>query len=278
MLIKKKFKFLLTLFCCNIIVFLLTFNAQATTWTIQKDVSLYGNLNQNDIPDIGSMACGPTAAVNSFVYLENQYSDIYGHNLIRDWNQDGVYQDTEDLISTAQILAALMQTNNDVGTYADYFIYGKWAYIETYAPGTTTYQAQNFWEWSVPEDQPDWVDQTTPTWNFLYNQLVACEDVEILINGDFNHYLTLTSLLWDDETNRGTIDYIDPWTGSWSISNLKLGDDGFLYTDYGSGSDITYSSYISMAVKESPVPEPDTIVLMGIGLIGLVRLLRNKSA
>lgn len=275
MLVKKKFKFLLSaLFCCNI--FLSAFNVQADTWTIEKDWTLYGDLNQNLIPGIGSMACGPTAAVNSFVYLENQYADIYGHNLIPDSDGDGIYHETEDLIAVAQILASPLYMNMDMvnGTFADNFIFGKWAYIEDNAPGTTTYQAQNFWDWSRPPvGQPDWVDQTIPTWDFLYDQLVACEDVEILINGDFNHYLTLTSLFWDDVTNSGMIDYIDPWTGLWSISTLGLGSDGFLYTDYGGGS-----SYISMAVKESPVPEPGTILLMGIGLLGFACRLRKKSA
>ena len=281
MLVKKKFKFLLTLFCCNIIIFLSAFNVvQATTWTVEKDRTLYGDLNQNLIPGIGSMACGPTAAVNSFVYLENQYSDIYGHNLIPDSNGDGIYHDTNDLITVAQILAGSNYMNMDMtnGTFADNFIYGKYAYIEDNAPGTTTYQAQNFWDWSRPPvDQPDWVDQTTPTWEFLYNELAACEDVEILINGDFNHYLTLTSLSWDDVTNIGTIDYIDPLTGAWGESNILLGPSAIgnssLITDYRSGN-----SYISMAVKESPVPEPSTILLMGIGLLGFACRLRKKSA
>ena len=50
---------------------------EATVYEIEKDYWLYGNLDQDDIPGIGACACGPTAAVNSFVYLENAYPCPY---------------------------------------------------------------------------------------------------------------------------------------------------------------------------------------------------------
>jgi hypothetical protein len=45
--------------------------AHAITYDVSLDWTLYGDLNQRTIPDIGDMACGPTSAVNSFVYLQN---------------------------------------------------------------------------------------------------------------------------------------------------------------------------------------------------------------
>ncbi|NWH03520.1 PEP-CTERM sorting domain-containing protein [Desulfobacter latus] len=283
MLVKKKFKFLLTLFCCNIIIFLSAFNVLATTWDIEKDKTLYGTLSQYSTTVNPDMACGPTAAVNSFVYLQNKYSDIYDHLLVPDLNNTPDIYETEEMIAVADILADSDYMNlTTQGTYGDYFIYGKWKYIEEVAPGTTTYQAQYSWNgWSTNlGSKPDWVDDgTIPSWDFLYNQLVACEDVEILINGDFDHYLTLTSLSWDDVANTGKIDYIDPGTGKWNESNLWLGGDGYLHTDYyGLSTPNNYDSIITMAVKESPVPEPSTILLMGIGLLGFACRFRKTSA
>jgi hypothetical protein len=51
----------------------------------------YGKLLQKDLPgcgaedgvgDLAGSGCGPSAAVNSFVYLQNKYSSIYGKKLV----------------------------------------------------------------------------------------------------------------------------------------------------------------------------------------------------
>ena len=75
---------------------------------------------------------------------------------------------------------------------------------------------------------------------------------------DGGHFLTLTSLTWDNVTNRGTIDYIDPWTGMWGISNIWRAGTRAIETDYVSGA------FISMAVSESPIPEPATLVIWSL--------------
>ena len=38
---------------------------------------VYGDLKQSDVPECPARACGPVAAVNSFVYLQTKYPDIY---------------------------------------------------------------------------------------------------------------------------------------------------------------------------------------------------------
>jgi hypothetical protein len=274
---KKK----ITIFLLAILVILglTSSNAQALLYEIEKDWTLYGSLNQNTIPDIGSMACGPTAAVNSFVYLQNKYPNIYDKKLVPDTNGNNII-DQAEMISVAQTLSGANYMNMDMvnGTFADNFIYGKWKYLEEVAPQSTIYHAQNNWDWiRPPVDQFDWVTQVVPTWDFLYNELLDCEDVEILINGDYNHYLTLTSFYWDDLNNDGIIDssedawidYIDPWTGAWGISDIWH-SAGQIETNYGNGI-----SWISMSVAESPVPEPATMLLVGSGLIGLAGLRRK---
>ena len=64
-------KFAIFLLSLMLILGFTSSNVQAISYDIEKDWWLYGDLNQNTIPGIGPMACGPTAAVNSFVYLQN---------------------------------------------------------------------------------------------------------------------------------------------------------------------------------------------------------------
>jgi hypothetical protein len=134
--------------------------------------------------------------------------------------------------------------------------------------------------------KPVWVqDNTYPTWQFLYNNLVACEDVEICINdGSWGHCLTLTSFHWNDLNNDGiiqavegaTIDYIDPATGLWVAASpiwQGLGNN-FLSVGYGNFPNAT----LSMAMKES-IPEPSTLVmLLAAGIAGLLALSRWRRS
>lgn len=244
-------------------------------YDIQKELGLYGYLNQHVLTDFGgpgdgNYACGPTAAVNSFMYLQNKYVGNYNGALVPGGN----------LAAVAQTLGtSYMNTLANGTTYHDDFIWGKYQYLETVAPGKTTYEAQDYWTWT--HHTPfSWVSQRYPTWSFLYNQLVHCEDVEILLSWTSGgHYLTLTSFHWTDVDTDGvidvsegaTIDYIDPWTGAWATSAIWHAFDAgnpFLETNYHSGA------WISMAVKESP--EPGTIALVAIG--GLVLLRRRRAA
>ncbi|MBD3236565.1 MAG: PEP-CTERM sorting domain-containing protein [Candidatus Eisenbacteria bacterium] len=243
--------------------------SQATIWEISKDWTLYGNLDQDDIPGIGAVACGPTAAVNSFVYLENAYPWIYDNSLtpVQFNNHDGDedIDAYDDMIDAALTLAGpnYMNTQPPGGTFHDSFIWGKYSYIEGLVPGMTRYEAQDFWNWQN-HVRPAWVDPVIPTWDFIYGELFDCEDVEILINGvyeDYGHYLTLTSFHWDDVANSGWMDYIDPATGTLRVTNIWLDDaTGQIRTDYwGEGYQV---SWISMAVSESPIPEPGTLLLL----------------
>jgi len=190
------------------------------------------------------------------------------------------------------------------GTWDDMFIYGKFNYIEngtTLTPGTTIYaaQLQSQWGWAgfparpfgenplfhpVPMAKPGWVQQNTiPTWQFLYRQLVSCEDVEILIVGeDFGHFLTVTGLVWTDADTDGMIDfveggmihYIDPVTGAAGASQIwQAGVGTQLIVDYLSiGGDLIRTDII-MTVSES-VPEPCTMGLLAFS--GLVLLRRRR--
>ena len=130
-----------------------------------------------------------------------------------------------------------------------------------------------------PIEKPDWVDDgTIPTWQFLFDELVACEDVEILIVDEpWGHFLTLTSFSWTDTNDDGiiqqaegaTIDYIDPVTGGVAVSPIKqnfLGD--VIWVNY---SETFPNAQLVMAVAESPVPEPAELGLIGIVVLAFGR-------
>ncbi len=216
----------------------------ATDYTILKNQQLYGNLDQDDIPQGGAFMCGPTAAVNSFKYLENAYPALYGNSLVpigasagQDLDGDGNFGDAyDDMIAVAMTVgdqptavppaplymgtkAALVGAGGGAGTWDDMFIYGKQKYIETMLPNKTIYSAQlkSTWAWPgapprpadeiPPIPKPPWVQHNTqPDAVFLALELAACEDVEILIvDGDWGHYLTVTGIQWIDANNDGLI-------------------------------------------------------------------------
>jgi hypothetical protein len=284
-------------------------NPVGPIYDIQKDQQLYGNLDQNDIPVNGQYMCGPTSAVNSFIYLQNKYPETFGTSLVppgasagQDLNNDGISGDAyDDMIAIAEILGNQSHMNTmtgsvagSTGTFDDMFIYGKEKYIESVLPGITIYGAEmkSAWAWlgspPRPADQippinkPSWVtDNILPTWQFLFNELSACEDVEILIvDSDWGHFLTATGLTWNDANGDSVIDpgegaiiyYIDPATGLASSSPIfQNGPNQQLFVGYG----IYENAQLVMTVKES-APEPATITFLALGGLALLRRKRRR--
>jgi len=128
-------------------------------------------------------------------------------------------------------------------------------------------------------------DKIAPTWSFLYQQLVSCEDVEVLIVGDpdFGHFLTVTGFLWTDADSdnimdpgeNGTIFFIDPCTGAPGNAHMwQTGLNTQLYVDYLAASGPITAELI-MTVSES-VPEPCTMGLLVFS--GLVVLRRKRRS
>ena len=290
-------------------MFLWAANVQAQTiYEWWKDTTLYGNLDQHDVPVIGPQACGPTSAVNSFVYLQNAYPGIYGNSLVpavgtTDVNADGATDFYDAMIETATVLgsAGYMNTGAATGTLWDNLLYGKHKYMEEKAPGMTIYEARVNdyfgWSWSNPPvAEPGWVTYGNgePAWEFLLAELEACEDLEIFLSlPDFGHYVTLTGFHFDDQDDDGIIhwtdvnadgsftladtseawlQFMDPWTGALGTANIHDDWDGGPIFTSGLGT-----GWVMMAASESPIPEPATIVLLGSGLLGLGFRFRKKK-
>jgi hypothetical protein len=95
-------------------------------FNIDLGASNFGNLDQDDTTACANVACGPTAAVNSYVFLQNKYPVIYDNSLILDNNMNGF--DYQDLIDTANALSdpAFMDCSVCTGgTLLSKFISGK---------------------------------------------------------------------------------------------------------------------------------------------------------
>jgi len=255
-----------------------------------------GNLNQNQTNCTGGQnGCGPTAAVNSFVMLQNLYPQTYDKSLVPS-AAAGNNPTQAEMAAIANQLGdsepmnpnptTYMDCQSCNGTYIENFIYGKQKYMEEKVPGKTVYNAYvgGTFEWrnnpgGTPGynngGQPGYVTRGAPTAAWLAGELSRGEDVEIFIertNGT-SHYLTLNSISFNDATNTGTIGAIDPLTGGPVTANITgLNGDGYLTLNYSAGSTLFH------AVSESPVPEPGTWVLTLIGTVAILLRVRRRES
>jgi probable HAF family extracellular repeat protein/autotransporter-associated beta strand protein len=244
--------------------------------SLTQNGNLYGHLDQHYLTEFGlgadNMACSPTAAANSLLYLQNKYPTVYGNALVPGATSDPATQH-EPLLSVARTLSSnsYMKTTVKNGTYDNDFIMGLKQYVEDQVPGNTIFEAQDNWSWS---NQPDWVQTTSPTWQFIGDSLFSSKDVNIAISWENGgHSLTLSGFNWLDSNNDGIIeknegavfDIVDPWTGNDDVFHIWQDSlNGPLDTDYHS------DSWISVAMSMEPVLEPGTlVVLMSGGLFAL---------
>ena len=247
-------------------------------YSMQMPTALFGTLDQHDLSasysqfgsDAASKACGPTAGLNSLVYLQNAFGNSYDTSLVSptksDLDRNGVVNAYDSWVFTAGsglAAATTMNTTLTNGTWHDNFIQGLARYTEERAPGRTQYLAQDYWAptyWGnapATRTQPDWVKGQTPTWSFLYDSLAKSAAVNVLFSanvGTSGHYVTVTGLTWDTSTNAGTLAYVNPWTGGFEQTGMRLNGSGRLATDYFG----TNGSWIGLAQALVPlrsVPE-----------------------
>jgi hypothetical protein len=246
------------------------------------DPDLFGNLDQAKT-NCPNFSCGPTAATNSFAYLQRRFPQVYGSSLIPDTNNNGMIDEAELIAVANNVGANFMKScvnNCGTGTYIEDFIIGKRDYIESKVPGKTKYGAQIALKWRVNADdfpagnpgshlgtpKPDFVqDMRAATLAFLAGEIARGEDVEVFVAWGTNnaHYLTLTGISYNDQTNMGTLNFIDPAGGLPGMANiLGLNANGVIQTSYAGGSSLFH------AVSES-TPEASTVLgLLALGLLG----------
>jgi hypothetical protein len=275
--------------------------------------SLFGDLKQSDVSRCGGEACGPVAAVNSFVFLQNQYPEIYADKTtVVSAKLVGVdYPDGhppplrwESLAADILAMPEYMDTCNCGGTPIEKFILGKSRYIEKNIPGRTRYGAQIATEWrpdvagtadhEVPK--PDYVnDGVFPTLDFIRKEISHREDIELYL--DFidpdtgkrtgvSHYITLTALDAPDDVFLGFIDSLTgrPADGSYEVVTEDLG--GFLgkrrfiqltYQD-PVHEGVLLTARVTGAITESPMvtPEPTSLSMLALGTAVLARRARIR--
>ncbi|WP_239287866.1 PEP-CTERM sorting domain-containing protein [Candidatus Nitrotoga sp. 1052] len=172
-----------------------------------------------------------------------------------------------------------MNTNPLRGTYWSWFVFGKATYIDyTSSTPTTTYRAQSRFDWvgdsGMPHPQPSWVEDNLPngpTIDFIFGELRDWEDVEIYVDG---HYLTVTGIKYDTANLLGTLYYVDPLGGKAGKADIAQGDANDPITILYDGKLVT----IDVAVSESPIPEPNIILLMSTGILILTGMRRLAIA
>jgi len=261
---------------CASILLAASLCADPVPYNITKDKSLYRHLDQRKVPVIGNCACAPTSAVNSFVYLQKKYPQLYDSKLIGDPDNE------QQLINAVTALGELMGTTCPGGTADAMMAYGKAKYIEDNIPGVTKYRAMDNGTWGAPGAKPAWFEENTyPTWKFIYEELKACEDVEIGFTRPDNsgHWVTVYEFKFTDTDNDGEIDagetatlgFIDPWGGTDNVGTLTQDASGHLVVAYGNDA-----GTIDVAISESPIPEPMTVGLLGMGLSVVTWLRRRR--
>jgi PEP-CTERM motif len=257
------------------VVTLLAASAHADVINVSLEAGKFGRLDQSET-NCAAVNCGPTAAVNSFVYLQSQFPTVYTTPLV----PVGKEKDVANTLNSDFMKTCPPGPDCAGGTAIEDFILGKMDYIEKLDKGVTRYHAQMTETWNPithpGAPKPDFVDDNTrPTIDFLGAELKAGEDIELALKprvGD-GHFVTLTGLTFDTETRMGTITFVDPKGGKVSTANItrEAGENVSIVTDYMSGD---LPSRIVGASAQSPkrVPEPSTVVLLGGAAAGLIAL------
>ncbi|HET6183173.1 MAG TPA: hypothetical protein VFA03_06210 [Acetobacteraceae bacterium] len=259
-----------------------------------EDPDLFGNLNQGDT-QCPNVACGPTAAVNSFIFLQNRWPKVYGDRLVPEGADPAAeYQNMIDVANTLGGGEYMNTCTCGTGTFIEQFIVGKQYYIDAMAPNTTTYGAEVTTTWRDNPGgnhvgaKPAYVhDKTAPTIEWLAEQLNAGEDVELFINGTKgNHYVVLTQIEYDENLKTGYINFVDsnqpgngmvagvPTIGSADITGFDPDDMDILL----SSTDLSYLGgglNIVNAVSESPIPEPGGLAVLAALLVAIGALRRR---
>lgn len=223
-----------------------------------EDFDNFGKQPNFCLAGIGGV-CFAASAINSFIFLENQYPSVYGNKLTP--NVVGAkpnQTDPKDATNFATMTGAV--TANTAGY--NKFVSAKMAWLNKFAPGTTSIISQYVGSAS---------NNGVPTFDFLSGEIQRKEDVEMFVVGaGVAHAIDLVSvscgppynvcgMRYQDPNNPTTLQPFTQFTAGAGGALEFFGLPGF------AGSPFT----IQAAFSESPVPELSTWAMMFVGFAGL---------
>ena len=288
--------------------------------SVSETVADFGTLNQRAMTDACDSnplsSCGPTATVNSLMYLQKTHPKLYGTKLV----PGGAGQPQ----ATVNTLGQYMNCNCN-GESTAQMLQGKEAYIQGgkdasgiqragVAPGTTTFASQFL---SFNASGTAATGGTVPSLSFLLQQIMAGEDVEMVVglytkSGNTftrtgGHVVTLTGAAYNDNNNNGkydagdtprSISFIDPLGTTANLNGaLTIANDNLtsVTTQFGSMLDITNyfasvnnplwaprndtNTYalIDGAVAESAIVEPGSAGVLALAFASLALAIRRRA-
>jgi hypothetical protein len=260
-MMREKYRWLLKALTQVLVIGALLGVQSAGAALVNLHEELFGHLDQGST-NCASQGCGPTAVLNSLVYLQNYYGGLStltkapaAPTLITDFSDAG-------LISVANTLADLMGCCS-LGTSSDLLAAGKKTYLGGHSGG---WDPKTEWKQAV-------------TWKWLTDNLKEGVDIELLVSSaEGSHYITVTG--YTDTS----LSFIDPKGGVFTTSALSVDANGQMtLTDYDlqpglpGVPPVTIDEGFSERLT-SPVPEPETYVLMlaGLALVGFANARRRS--
>jgi hypothetical protein len=235
--------------------------------------ALFGHLDQNKTACAG-MGCGPTAVVNSFVYLQNYYAGLSTGpkapappSIVTDTSEAG-------LIKLADALGKLMGCTATCGTGTAGMDTGKRGYLSGRTGG-----------WNPVVTRTDKL-----TWKWITDTLKDGVDIELLVSdGAISHYITLTGYKWTDANGNGRVDsgearihFVDPFGGTDETKPIEVDAQGKVtLKDYdldettGAVPPLDVTDGLAERLVVSGVPEPASWLLMAGG--GVLLAWRHRA-
>jgi len=249
----------------------LTSLAQPTNYNVDLSGPWYGNISQNT-PGIinGGDACVPTATVNSFFFLQNYFG-------VNGLGPNNGLLTSDNATNAVNELGVDMGLKQGVGVSDAGFIAGKLKYLSDHGLNNTI---------SLEYEAVDVGLDITPTWAWIYHQLMATQDVEVGFGwwgGSDGHCVTVSSFSFLDANGDGIIDngenaqldFTDPWDGNHYVGTLTMSGGSLKLSYVGGAAGAGAWGIVNIAVAES-VPEPSTLGLLALS--GLALLWRRKRS
>ncbi|WP_020590206.1 PEP-CTERM sorting domain-containing protein [Desulfobacter curvatus] len=267
---------LILLFSSVTVMFLLSINANAASVKVLSDVPAYSWYH----------GCGPTAAASILGYY-----DLHGYDSLFDasgWNDVRLTSNVQDEISSPAhnlkydpepdepylddppdaSIADFFHTSEDKSYISEPQTYG-WSYLSDAADafiGYAKYRGYDDWDaWNEPFGSEGF------TWNIFTNEIDNDRPVMFLIDTDADnstdHFVPVFGY------NTETMEYACYTTRDGAESETVSWQS---FQDMGNDWGIGYATFVLPGASDA-VPIPSTIILLGVGLMGLAGMSRKNS-